>query len=348
MAVFLVRLMMIAVCTTILALSIRLLMRKLKFLGLSKARKDKLPKWSTQQRPTIGGLIFYAAFLFYNLFQDIPFFDFTPKKFGFFIAGTLAFLIGLWDDLKVLKPSGKLLLQVLVAIISIAFGFHLSITQVLWLDAIITFLLIIGLMNSVNMLDNMDASAAFGVLPFFVFCFLTGVEIGIAIYLIAALLAFLIYNFPPAKIYMGDSGSMLLGYTIALVLCRISSDGEFKDDTIGLVLQSVVLLLIPLADTFLVIIQRMSHNKSPMEGGKDHSTHHMHYAGLSERKIALVLLLSAAIQCAIAMAIYDNNTVIEKWLYSMIACAYCVAYFLLHYFNTKRNLKSGKYTYVHE
>jgi len=230
-----------------------------------------------------------------------------PQLAGFLGLGVLLALVGLTDDVRGgLSPWLRLAFEAAagVAVWAMGYAAHLS-GAPRALDAVVTVLWVTGVTNAFNLLDNMDGlSAGVSVLA-------SSSIFGIAWlqhrYLVAALAialagcaaGFLRSNFHPARIYMGDAGSLFLGFTISVLLLTLRANAPTR---VGV----AVILAVPgvaLFDTTLVMVSRLANKRNPFSGGQDHTSHRLVYLGLSVRKaVALTYLLGAALGgVAIAM-----------------------------------------------
>ena len=259
---------------------------------------EKAIRWAAHAKPALGGISFYMLFLisivFHELFlgssstisDNIPF-------IGLIIASTLSFMMGLADDAYNTKPLLKLLVQISCGIILIMTNTYIKIFSLEIFNYIITVLWVVGMMNSINMLDNMDAIS--GTITVFILAciFIVIINTGeafniysvITVGVMGAIIGFLFYNFNPASLYMGDTGSQFLGLLLsALSIKYLWNFDNAKDISQNLVIVAIV-FLIPLTDTLTVIINRMLKGNSPFVGGKDHTTHFLNYRGLSERMV---------------------------------------------------------------
>ncbi|MBI4768087.1 MAG: hypothetical protein HY787_26415 [Deltaproteobacteria bacterium] len=222
------------------------------------------------------------------------------------------FVTGLWDDLKSLRPATKLLCQLVAVSFFVYLGGVFPLTRIPVLDFLLTYLWFIVIINAVNMLDNMDGLSA-GVVGISasIIVFLSwqigntpGKEvlaIPMGLMLIGSLLGFLFFNRPPAKIFMGDSGSLFIGFVLAGLAIPGSLNGfsgfRFRGGILGSVmvlLIPVTVLAIPIFDTTLVTITRLWRAQKPSEGGRDHISHRLVGLGLSEPRAIIILYALAA------------------------------------------------------
>jgi UDP-GlcNAc:undecaprenyl-phosphate GlcNAc-1-phosphate transferase len=219
--------------------------------------------------------------------------------------------MGLWDDLKGLEPWPRLVAQtvtgIVVAVILTAtdtMGFAFD-SQVL--NYAITVLWIVGVCNSINFFDNHDGGAAgtVAVITFFLFFIAYDRQqvlvSALAIVTAGATAGFLIWNRHPAKIYMGDAGSLFLGIIISVLTIRLSPGvvPTYKSLSIPLFLMAT-----PILDTTVAVTSRIARGISPFQGGRDHLSHRLMRKGLNRRVTAFTLWGLAAIYGAIALGIY--------------------------------------------
>lgn len=236
----------------------------------------------------------------------------TLKLASFVLIPAIAIsAMGLWDDLKGLEPWPRLVAQtftgILVAVIltvtdtmGFAFSNHI-------LNYAITVLWIVGVCNSINFFDNHDGGAAgtVAVITFFLFFIAYDRQqilvSALAIVTAGATAGFLIWNRAPAKIYMGDAGSLFLGIIISVLTIRLSPGvvPSYKSLAIPLFLMAT-----PILDTTVAVTSRLARGISPFQGGRDHLSHRLMRKGLNRRVTAFTLWGFAAMYGVIALAIY--------------------------------------------
>lgn len=222
-----------------------------------------------------------------------------------FLAGCLALhVMGLFDDRKAMGPYSKLAIQLAVTIAVVLVGDLRILTTLGEIPSIIvTVLWITAISNAFNFLDNMDGLSA-GIAAVATVAFLiTAVTIGqwfvaasLAL-LLGALIGFLCYNFPPASIFMGDSGSLVIGFILGVLTVRTTFLPEGVDWQAGwyAVFAPVIVLAVPLYDLIVVSCIRMARGKSPFVGDTNHFSHRLVARGMSKRTAVLCLwLLTAA------------------------------------------------------
>jgi UDP-GlcNAc:undecaprenyl-phosphate/decaprenyl-phosphate GlcNAc-1-phosphate transferase len=208
-------------------------------------------------------------------------------------GATLLFFLGLADDFLNLKPQNKLIGQILVASMVVFLGFRLGWFVSLTLDTMVTLVWIVGITNAFNLLDNMDglcagvamvASLSMAVLY-------AGYDattaFTVAVVIAGSCGAFLIYNFNPASIFMGDCGSLVIGFAIAVLSLH---HGEFAAGSrLSAFAVPLLILMVPLLDTTLVTIIRLLSGRKASTGGRDHTSHRLVLMGLSEKSAVLFL-----------------------------------------------------------
>lgn len=250
---------------------------------------------------------------------------------GFFFAISLAFLLGLSDDAYDTRPLLKLLAQILCGVLLIFTGNEIQLFPWDVLNKIMTVVWVVAIMNSINMLDNMDGITTIASifiiltmlgmsLPFY---FFDNVDFFMLIAILGSLVSFLIFNWNPSKMFMGDTGSQFLGMFLAYYSIKLLwNDGVAENDYS--IFRNVTLVLItfsiPILDTTFVTIRRLWRGQSPMVGGKDHTTHTLFYKGLSDRQVAYVFLILAFVSCLLALNVAkfipnDSLVLILIWVY---------------------------------
>ncbi len=327
--------------------------RKATHFKINKANQKAI-RWSSQKKPVAGGITFFLSFLFANVFFLISQptnIQIDAQYFYIAIALIFAFLIGLADDMLSVSPNLKLVFQTLSAILLIYSGLYIKIFDNNWFNYIISIFWYVGMMNSVNMLDNMDAiSTVVSISVLFQFLIIDAVlvkniyELLIILALLFSLTTFLLYNRHPAKMYMGDNGSLFLGLFLAIFGVKyLWNHPVYNNEIYFQWLPFVFILssfLIPLTDTTTVTINRLLQKKSPFVGGRDHTTHALSMLGLSENKIAILFFVLNMIGTSLVayMIVYENYSPILTG----ISIFYCTFVVLFLYINAFRINKKNK------
>jgi UDP-GlcNAc:undecaprenyl-phosphate GlcNAc-1-phosphate transferase len=222
-----------------------------------------------QPVPYLGGLAIYLSFLLTLSFT----FKFSQEVLGLMLAGTIVLLLGLIDDFGVLSPRTKLIGQLIAIFVLLKSEIYIKLTFLpYWAQLSITVLWLLVLINGFNLIDIMDGLSAgvalFSSLTLFVVAVIGEREM-IAVMtcaLAGSLLGFLRYNFHPAKIYMGDAGSMFIG----LMLGALSMNGNYTRTNSVAVLAPLLILGVPIFDTLFVSYLRFLRGMSIFKGSKDH------------------------------------------------------------------------------
>ncbi len=335
-----------------------LLLKFSKTLGIRNSN-DTVIRWSEHSKPSLGGISFYLVFLlsitsYSFIFGSASILE-NNQFLGIVTSCTIAFLMGLADDAYNTKPFLKFFVQVFCAVILIISGVFIHIFPWSWANYIFTIFWIVGMMNSLNMLDNMDAITtsvsmtiilAALLVIFIEHDILTNIHVLLLLGVMGALTGFLYYNWHPSRLFMGDTGSQFLGVFLAAI--GILYFWNSSDSTGNLVQSkqlfvSILTFIIPICDTTTVVINRISKGQSPFVGGKDHTTHHLSYLGLSDRQVALVFagLSFISMLCTVFITFF-----IKDWgyLHMMIFGLYFLLIFgILFYISrsTKPNLDEG-------
>jgi UDP-GlcNAc:undecaprenyl-phosphate GlcNAc-1-phosphate transferase len=255
----------------------------------------KKDRWSVREVALLGGVAIVAAVtgtaLLWRIF-DGP----TALVFG---AAAAMFAVGLYDDYIRLKPNTKLIAQLAVASALVALGNVLPVTGSAVADQLITIFWFVSITNAFNLLDNMDGLCGSVALVVAASCWLSlavGGDAGtspaiLATALAGALAGFLVYNFQPASIFMGDSGSLFVGFLLAGMTTVAAEAGR---TTASAVVWPALIMLIPIFDTTLVTVSRKLSGRAASAGGTDHTSHRLVALGYSERSAVLILTGLAA------------------------------------------------------
>ena len=250
--------------------------------------------------PLLGGAAIYVAFIVVLLLLGDK--RYVHEVVGIFLGATLVSLMGVVDDRWGLGSYVKLVGQLLAAGILIYSGVQLSLWGG-WLDILITIAWVVGITNAMNLLDNMDGlSGGLAMIAAVFFTLLAALSDQYLVGALAAALAgacagFLVYNWNPAHIFMGDTGSLFLGFLLAAVGIKLRFPSN--SDTITWMIP-VLVLGIPVFDTTLVFISRLRRGKNPLTTpGKDHISHRFaHLMGSRREAVLLCYLLSGAVGLA--------------------------------------------------
>jgi len=270
---------------------------KFQFFDLPKEDPQKI-KIHQKPIPFLGGLAMFLAFsiLFFALSCFYEFFDW--KIGGILFAAFLIFFVGFFDDLKwknyFVKPKIKLffliLFSFLAALILTKAGIKIQFLESIIAGFILTFFYILALINVIDFQDGIDGLAGgmtvISLLGFIVISLSGGnlLPFLISLILLGAVLGFLIFNFPPASIFMGDSGAYFLGFFLAVLAIFFS-----QPHNIFSIFGPILIIGLPIFDTAYVIIKRVLEKKSPIVGDRDHFYDVLHFKkGFSVKKTLLI------------------------------------------------------------
>lgn len=254
--------------------------------------------------PLLGGVAVYAAFFLAAIL-------FAPEKhlmeFGAVLAGAFWLaVVGYVDDRQGMNPRVKMAAQLVAGVVLIVAGIHVRLFEYASLNYLLTLFWVIGITNAMNLMDNMDGLAA-GITAvaagtFFVLAASQQLVLvaSLAAALCGATLGFLRYNFNPASTFMGDTGSLVIGFVLAVLGIKLN----FPSQTVVVTWAIPLLVLaVPIFDTTLVTFTRLREGRSPFQGGKDHTSHRIHNLGLSQRHTVVVLYGIAMLLGGVALVI---------------------------------------------
>jgi UDP-GlcNAc:undecaprenyl-phosphate GlcNAc-1-phosphate transferase len=276
-------------------------------------------RWHKKETALMGGIGIFISFMAAWLLavNVMGWQNFGQSYLPMIICASGIFALGLADDIFNMTPQHKLAAQIVVTSILIIFGFRLSWTFSKTVNLFLSIVWIVGITNAFNLLDNMDGLSAGVAFIAGLFLFLmhfinpginsiSGPVLVMSVIYIGAILGFLIYNFQPASIFMGDAGSLFIGFTLAGMTVMSNTGKAAYGSTshlLSVIAIPVLILFIPILDTGFVSIMRKLFSRPISQGGRDHSSHRMVAIGFSERKAVLVLYLLSIASGAIALAI---------------------------------------------
>lgn len=264
--------------------------------------------------PRLGGLgIFFGFLLGYMLFCTQ-----TTQMNSILIGSFILILVGIVDDINPLKPIVKFIGQIISAVIVVyygnillqdisAYGFYINFGM---FARPITILFIVAIINCVNLIDGLDGLAGGICTIFFITIAIisnimgvyTGLDASLTLIMIGATLGFLVYNFHPAKIFMGDSGSMFLGYMISVISLL-----GFKNVTLTSFLVPVLILAIPILDTLFAILRRLLKGQSFAKADKEHFHHQiLKRAGNQTKTVLIIYLIQILFSLASIVYVLQN------------------------------------------
>lgn len=246
--------------------------------------------------PRIGGVAIYLGFMAAVLVSG----ETGRMVSGILISGTLVMILGLVDDIKGISPRNKLAGQVLAGLVLVSFGIEVDfvtnpftggIISLGYLSIPVTLFWVTGVSNAVNLIDGLDGLAAgVSIIAAVTLAVVAWTQeqytsVYLALFLAAGVLGFLRYNFHPAQLFMGDCGSLFLGFNLgALAVMGLS-----KGATVISLFIPVIILGIPIMDTFFAIVRRFFNKKPIFQADKGHLHHRLLAMGLSHKQSVLVI-----------------------------------------------------------
>jgi len=264
----------------------------------------KIDRWHKKPTSMLGGAAIWLTFV-------ICHFVFIPHTvYGniILLASTFLFLVGLVDDLLHTKPYQKLIGQILGSAFVVYYGLSLPWTGSVLLNMALAIFWLIGITNAINLLDNMDGLAsgiAIIAAGFLAVSFVTSGQYTEALILLifaASLLGFLIFNSNPASIFMGDCGSMFVGFFLASS-ALINVSGGRSRSFLPVLAVPILVLFIPIFDTTFVTVLRKLSGRAASQGGRDHTSHRLVALGMSERHAVWMLYGFAALSGVLAILV---------------------------------------------
>lgn len=284
--------------------------------------------------PRLGGLAIYISFIIgYAIFGKV-----NTQMLSILIGGFILIITGIIDDINPIKARYKLLAQIFAAIFVVIYGqiyfteisflgIHFYVNK--YLSYFISSLFIIAITNSINLIDGLDGLAT-GIssiyfLTISIIAFILnrigGLDITLSIIMLGATLGFLPYNFPPAKIFMGDTGSLFLGYMISIIALL-----GFKVTTITSLVVPLCILAIPIFDTVFAILRRLLKHQNIGVADKEHFHHQLLKLKYSPTKSILIIyfidILFASV--SILFVLGDNKQAIAIYVLLMILLLFVV------------------------
>ncbi|WP_411954036.1 glycosyltransferase family 4 protein [Alkalibacillus sp. S2W] len=265
--------------------------------------------------PLMGGLAIIIPVLIMGIILQPE----SEHMLGIVVGGSLIIIAGVLDDILSLKPLTKLVIQIAAAVIVMSSGLMIEALTVPFMGHVdlgilsyaVTLFWIIGVTNALNLIDGLDglasgvAAIAFGSILVMAISDSTTVVIYLSILYVASLLGFLVYNFYPAKIFLGDTGSLFIGYSLAV----ISMLGLFKNVTVFSFIVPIMVLMIPIFDTLFAIIRRTINKQHIMTADRMHIHYVLLGLGFGHRNTVLIIYAFSIMFGALAI-IFTNATMI--------------------------------------
>lgn len=276
--------------------------------------------------PRLGGLAIFAAFLVgYILFGSI-----STQMISILIGGFIIILTGIVDDIKPIPAKIKFVFQALAAITVVIYGqlYFNDITILgstfvfpLYINKLLSVFFILGIINAMNFIDGLDGlSSGISSIYFLTISIIAivlnrlgGLDVTLALIMLGATLGFLEHNFPPAKIFIGDTGSMFLGFMISVIALL-----GYKLATITSLIIPVLLLFIPIVDTLLAIVRRLIKHEAIDKPDKEHLHHQLLKLTSSQTKTVLIIYAINIIFSAITILYVLKDNTLAMILYVLV------------------------------
>ena len=262
-------------------------------------------------------------------------------------GGAVMFVLGFLDDVRQLSPWTRLAVQTLVAALLCVSSDELRVTAFVahkGVSFIYTILWVVGITNAFNLLDNMDGLsagvAAIASLLFIVVAVITQQYFLAAMLLVflGALLGFLVFNFPPASLFMGDAGSMFIGYLLAMLTILFTFYVPNRGyNPFSALLVPVVILAVPIYDTISVVVIRLAQGKPIFGGDKNHFSHRLVALGMSKRAAVLTIYLVTLCTGLLAPLLLRLETAMSLLVFANVAMMLALIWLLEHVGRRGRN-----------
>lgn len=305
------------------------------YLSEKKGLMDKPNERKIHDHPVsrLGGVaIWLSAMMTFLLLILLSYYPYGALLSGILLGSTLMFLLGLIDDIYGLNAKFKLAIQICVATIVFLLGIRLetiynpfgaAIHLNIFVSYILTMLWIVGISNAVNFIDGVDGLAGSVITISSVTLALIAVAMSppnaisalIAFILAGSMLAFLTYNFNPAKIFMGDSGALFSGFLLA----TLSITGVMKTAALAMIVP-IFILAVPILDITYSSLRRITKGKSPFVADAEHIHHKLLKAGYSQNKTVFILA-SLALACGAFATFLVNSSLLKYFVYAMVISA---------------------------
>ena len=263
-------------------------------------------KFHSAPTPCLGGLAVALVVLGSLCIQLVIHPNLRDRVLAFGIGAALVGGIGLVDDWRGLGITPRLAAQSAAAIVLWLGGIRLQPSGLEPLDLVVTVLMVLLLTNSINLLDNMDGIAAGTVAIAMLCCYVMATWQGqlviapLSLTVAGTCLGFLRYNFPPARIFLGDAGSLLLGFCLAAILIEVSIP---QDPLVTRMVAGALIVAVPLFDTTLVVVSRWRGGRPVLRGATDHLSHRLRRSGLTPRGTAIAIYLLSGASGALGLVL---------------------------------------------
>jgi UDP-GlcNAc:undecaprenyl-phosphate GlcNAc-1-phosphate transferase len=267
-------------------------------------------KLHTSPMPRFGGIAMYGAVVIALLVFEERFR--VDQLVSILLGATWVSFLGVWDDRWGLRPILKFIGQIIAAVILIVNGVQVNFLPSNILNWTVTVVWVVGLSNAINFLDNMDGLSGGITAIASAFFLLMAVQNGqylvgaLSAALLGASVGFLVYNFNPASIFMGDTGSLFLGFMLAALGIKLRFPANIDAVTW---MAPVLVLGVPIFDTTLVVFSRIRRGLHPVTAGKDHTSHRLVRLGFTQREAVMILYLVGGMLGMVAVLVTQANLV---------------------------------------
>ena len=300
--------------------------------AVDKPNKRRINKVSM---PTLGGLAIFLSFLLgYILFAQT-----STIMLSILMGGILIILLGMIDDINPVKAKYKFIVQIVASLIVVvygkltlgeitAFGLVVNLTEP-W-NSILTVFFMVALMNVINLIDGLDGLAS-GISSIYFITIaiialvldqLGGLDVTLCLIMIGATLGFLAHNFPPARIYLGDTGSLFLGYIISIISLL-----GFKNVTLQSLIIPIVILAVPILDTLFAIIRRILNGQKISAPDREHFHHQLYKLNNSQIKTVIIAYIITTMFASISIFYVLREP--KKAMIIYVALAILLIFFIL-------------------
>ena len=284
------------------------IVKKIAFHVGAVDKPDKKRKVHKKVMPSMGGLAMFLSFLIgYMLFAPS-----TTQMLSILIGSFIIVLLGIMDDIKPLPPMIKFIGQIFAASVAVFYG-NISFNDMTilgtkleftYIAAPLAIFFIVSIINAINLSDGLDGLACGTSSIYFITIAiigyimnrLGGLDVILCMIMIGSCLGFLVYNFHPAKIFMGDTGSMFLGFIISVIALL-----GFKTATITSLIIPLLLLFVPIIDTLLAMSRRLIKGKSIGSADREHLHHQLLKRTKSTAKTVLIMYFINALFAAVSI-----------------------------------------------
>src|SRR4026208_1357751 len=283
----------------VLTFLVRALARRFRYVA-----QPKTDRWHKKPTAMLGGAAIWLSVIITVLVFSLH----TTYGLQILLASTFLFLVGLVDDIVHIKPYQKLIGQIMGSAFVVYYGLTLPWTQSVLVNMALAIFWLIGITNAINLLDNMDGLASGISIIAAGFLALSFVNSGqyteamIMLVFAVGLLGFLVYNSNPASIFMGDCGSMFVGFFLASSALINVSGGRTRS-FLPILAVPILVLFIPIFDTTFVTVLRKLSGRAASQGGRDHTSHRLVALGMSERHAVWMLYGFAALSGLLAILV---------------------------------------------